>query len=42
MALTKKTGNEKPRPQIGKSADPTLGDGTLRAIITYTTRTFGA
>jgi hypothetical protein len=22
--------------------DPTLGDGTLRAIITYTTRTFGA
>ena len=24
------------------SANPTLGDGTLRVIITYTTRTFGA
>lgn len=24
------------------NTDPTLGDGTLRAIITYTTRTFGA
>lgn len=24
------------------ASDPTLGDGTLRAIITYTVRTFGA
>lgn len=27
---------------LGQATDPTLGDGTIRAIITYTVRTFGA
>lgn len=34
--------NENLKITTWNGTDPTLGDGTLRAIITYTTRTFGA